>query len=159
MEGSVMKAHVKGAQEDEGARRWNGSSFGERGSSWATVLDISLCDIEGRSAHRRVNALRKIALCVAVLTAPVIDLNIKLLVRSPSFTEVPAYFVSPVNGERSLVRDAWDPAAVVSWVTETVDAVGPATGEHVIATLQRNFWVDDPNEDQWMDVPLEDEGE
>lgn len=152
-----MKAYVKGVQEDEGARGWNGSSFGERGTPWATILDISLCDIGGRVAPRRVNALRKASLRVAVSTAPIIDLNIKLLVRSPSFINVPAYFVSPLNGERSLVRDDWDRAAVVSWVTETVDAVGPATGEDLIATLQRSFWVDDPNEDQWVDVPMVDD--
>lgn len=152
----MIVAYAKKVREDKGARRWDGRLFGEQGSSWATIVDITLCDIGVRRAPQSATVPTKIQLCARVLVAPTIDLNVQLLIRSPSFVEIPAHFISPTDGERSLVQDSWGPAAVAAWVASKVNAIGPESGEVLIAALRRSFWVDDPDDDQWSDVPIED---
>jgi hypothetical protein len=152
----MITPRAKAVREDVTARRWNGRSFGEAGTSWSTVVDITLCDIGGRRLDLGVPILTRVARRVRVLVAPTIDLDVQLLVRSPVSAEIPAHFVSPTLGERSLVHESWDLAATSSWVASTVEAIGPASGRSLITALQQCFWVDDPDDDRWSDVPLVD---
>lgn len=152
----MITVRAKRVCEDVSARRWAGQTFGERGTAWATVVDVTLCDVGGRRARRRVSVPTRVALWARSLVAPTLDLTVLLLVRSPGFDDIPVHFRSPTLGERSLVQESWDLRAVASWVARTVAAVGPASGDDLIAALQGAFWVDDPDDDQWSDVPIED---
>jgi hypothetical protein len=144
-------------REDLSTRRWSGAQFGLRGTAWSTEIGVTLAAAElvvrGRGWEKGSGDWK-----MPRGRHPVtIGLSVFLLVRSRLALTVPRHFVSPVHGERSLVVEEWDIDAVRAWVDDQVRAIGPIDRAELVPRLQEIFWVDDPDEDDWTDIPPEDE--
>jgi hypothetical protein len=143
----MMKIIVDSVRELDEWRRFDVAPFGSAGTTWSTVVDVTL-----RAAQYEAHRRQGIASRTRFRKAPYLDLNIELFVSSPGVTDAPDWFTSPIFGLRRLELQRWDISEVDRWVREIVPA-GPVSGPDLVHRLRRNFWVDDPSEDEWLDRP------